>query len=144
MFQFPGLPFLAEYPNFIRMGSPIRTSTDRNSFAVPRSFSQLTTSFVVSRSLGIPRTPLFASYPLSLFLSYPILFSPVVSMNFLANIPQIRQLPDRNPPSENINPLSCVSPTPSRTAFGTSNPLLYSSNFVEDKGVEPLTSRMQI
>ena len=33
-----------------------------SSFAPPRSFSQLTTSFVVSESLGIPHTPLFASY----------------------------------------------------------------------------------
>ena len=42
-------------------GCPIRTSTDHSSFATPRSFSQLTTSFVVSESLGIPRAPLFAS-----------------------------------------------------------------------------------
>ena len=42
-------------------GFPIRTSTDYRSFAPPRSFSQLTTSFVVSESLGIPRAPLFAS-----------------------------------------------------------------------------------
>ena len=48
--------------NFIRRGFPIRTSTDQNSFAAPRSFSQLTTSFVVSESQGIPHTPLFASY----------------------------------------------------------------------------------
>ena len=43
-------------------GCPIRTSMDLYSFAVPHSFSQLTTSFIVSKSLGIPRTPLFASY----------------------------------------------------------------------------------
>ena len=46
---------------FNLLGCPIRTSTDHSSFATPRSFSQLTTSFVVSESLGIPRTPLFAS-----------------------------------------------------------------------------------
>ena len=42
-------------------GCPIRTSTDHSLFATPRSFSQLTTSFVVSESQGIPHTPLFAS-----------------------------------------------------------------------------------
>ena len=49
-------------PDFIRMGCPIRTLTDLSSFATPRDFSQLTTSFVVSESQGIPRTLLFASY----------------------------------------------------------------------------------
>ncbi len=43
------------------LGCPIRTSTDQRLFAPPRSFSQLTTSFVVSESLGIHHTPLFAS-----------------------------------------------------------------------------------
>jgi len=40
-------------------GSPIRTPADQRSFAPPRSFSQLTTSFVISGSQGIPHTPLF-------------------------------------------------------------------------------------
>ena len=43
-------------------GCPIRTSMDQRSFATPHSFSQLTTSFVVSESQGIHHTPLFASY----------------------------------------------------------------------------------
>ncbi len=43
-------------------GCPIRTSMDLRSFATPHSFSQLTTSFVVSESQGIHHTPLFASY----------------------------------------------------------------------------------
>ena len=47
---------------FNMAGFPIRTSTDQRLFAPPRSFSQLITSFVVSESLGIPHTPLFASY----------------------------------------------------------------------------------
>jgi hypothetical protein len=34
---------------------------DQSLFAAPHSFSQLTTSFVVSESQGIPRTLLFAS-----------------------------------------------------------------------------------
>ena len=46
---------------FSMTGFPIRTSTDQSSFAAPRSFSQLTTSFVGSKSQGIPHTPLFAS-----------------------------------------------------------------------------------
>ena len=40
-------------------GFPIRTSTDLRSFAPPRCFSQLTTSFVASGSQGIPHTLLF-------------------------------------------------------------------------------------
>ena len=39
-------------------GSPIRISTDLQSFASPRSFSQLTTSFFASCCLGILRMPL--------------------------------------------------------------------------------------
>jgi len=62
MFQFIGFSLLAQYTVFNSMGFPIRTSTDQSSFAAPRSFSQLTTSFVVSESQGIPRTLLIASY----------------------------------------------------------------------------------
>ena len=40
-------------------GCPIRTSTDLRSFAPPRRFSQLTTSFVASGSQGIPHTLFF-------------------------------------------------------------------------------------
>ena len=42
-------------------GCPIRIPPDRNLFAVPRGFSQLTASFFASRSLGIRRPPLFPS-----------------------------------------------------------------------------------
>jgi hypothetical protein len=75
MFQFPTFAICnshhrsntSRYPGF-----PIRTSTDQCLFAAPRSFSQLTTSFVASKSLGIPHTPLFASYSLQISLvSYP-------------------------------------------------------------------------
>src|SRR5690606_6937199 len=62
MFQFSGLSPLAGSMVFNHRGCPIRTSADQSSFATPRSFSQLTTSFVVSESLGIPHTLLFASY----------------------------------------------------------------------------------
>ncbi len=57
------LPARAGCTDFIGTGCPIRTSTDHRSFAPPRGFSQLTTSFVVSGSPGIPHTPLFASLP---------------------------------------------------------------------------------
>ena len=57
-------PIKSEHADFISIGCPIRTSTDQRSFAPPHSFSQLITSFVVSESLGIPRTPLFASHSL--------------------------------------------------------------------------------
>ena len=53
---------------FNQPGFPIRTSTDHKSFAPPRSFSQLTTSFVISESLGIPHTPLFASVSSNFFV----------------------------------------------------------------------------
>ena len=42
-------------------GSPIRTSPDLHLFAVPRGFSQLSTSFLASKSLGILHPLFFAS-----------------------------------------------------------------------------------
>ncbi len=48
-------------PSLSWVGCPIRRSADLNLLAVPRSFSQLSTSFFVSESLGIPRTPLVTS-----------------------------------------------------------------------------------
>jgi hypothetical protein len=64
MFQFPGLYLLAEFPISNREGFPIRTSTDQSLCAAPRSFSQLTASFVCIESLGILHTPFFASISL--------------------------------------------------------------------------------
>ena len=40
------------------LGCPIRKSTDQNICAVPRSLSQLITSFIASESLGILHAPL--------------------------------------------------------------------------------------
>ena len=58
MFQFPGFaPDILRCTAFSRAGCPIRTSTDQSLFAATRGFSQLTTSFFASRSLGIPRSP---------------------------------------------------------------------------------------
>ena len=45
---------------FSRAGCPIQMSPDHFLFADPRSFSQLTTSFVASRSQGILRSLLFS------------------------------------------------------------------------------------
>ncbi len=61
MFQFPAFAALARCTHFMRAGSPIRTPPDLFPFADPRSFSQLTTSFLASGSLGIPRSP-FSSF----------------------------------------------------------------------------------
>jgi hypothetical protein len=44
------------------VGCPIRTPADHALFAGPRSFSQLTTSFFASESLGIPHTPFITSF----------------------------------------------------------------------------------
>ena len=85
MFQFPGLTF-TRY-SFTISGFPIRTSTDQKLFALPRSFSQLTTSFIVSWSLGIPHTLLFASYP---YYARSRFSTPNLSMNFQPII--LRQL----------------------------------------------------
>ena len=59
MFQFRGLAHLSVRKAINLTGSPIRKSSDQFLFANPRSLSQLTTSFVASKSLGIPHTPLF-------------------------------------------------------------------------------------
>ena len=62
MFQFPAFaPAIRRCQAFSLTGCPIRTPPDHYLFAVPRRFSQLTTSFFASRSLGILRPPLFPS-----------------------------------------------------------------------------------
>ena len=62
MFQFPGFAPIAGYHAFSVMGCPIRTPADQTPFAGPRSFSQLTTSFFASESLGIPHAPFITSF----------------------------------------------------------------------------------
>ena len=61
MFQFPGSAPLARCHAFSVAGCPIRTPADQFLFADPRRFSQLTTSFFASESLGIPHTPFITS-----------------------------------------------------------------------------------
>jgi hypothetical protein len=78
MFQFSGFSSLAGLHIFNVQGCPIRTSMDQRLFATPHSFSQLTTSFVVSESQGIHHTPLFASYsclPLIVLLFFTLVLS---------------------------------------------------------------------
>ena len=58
MFQFPALAScIAGCHPFRMTGCPIRRSADRRSFAPPRGFSQLITSFVASESQGIRHAP---------------------------------------------------------------------------------------
>ncbi len=87
------------FPVFNREGCPIRTPADLRSFAPPRSFSQLTASFVIAGSQGIPHAPLLCfllfrsprpsgrAPPGALlapaFLLLSLLSYPVLSMNFL-------------------------------------------------------------
>ena len=62
MFQFPGFAPLSRYLAFSQVGCPIRTCADHNLFAVPRAFSQLTTSFIASGSQGILRSLLLSFF----------------------------------------------------------------------------------
>ena len=69
MFQFPALTRINACMAFSHAGSPIRTSPDLYLFAVPRGFSQLSTSFLVSKSQGILRPLFFASLYLFAYLT---------------------------------------------------------------------------
>ena len=63
-FSSPGsCPDKSERCRFTTTGCPIRTPADQWLFAPPRSFSQLTASFVIPGSQGIPHAPLLASFP---------------------------------------------------------------------------------
>ncbi len=53
---------ISRYYIFNIVGCPIRKSADRNVCAIPRSLSQLITSFIASESLGIPHTPFLACH----------------------------------------------------------------------------------
>ena len=66
------------------MGCPIRISADHLVCANPRSFSQLTTSFVASVSLGIRHTPLTISCHNALALGY--LYLPLNMLLFLITL----------------------------------------------------------
>ena len=73
MFQFTTFPsarygFTYGYLRFAQVGFPIQTSPDRWLFAPPRSFSQLTTSFIGSQCQGILPV-LFLAWPSFLTLA---------------------------------------------------------------------------
>jgi hypothetical protein len=53
----PAYAFSGPLPRFARQGCPIRRSPDQSLFAAPRSFSQLSTSFIACWRQGIHRTP---------------------------------------------------------------------------------------
>ena len=72
MFQFRGLAHLTMCQVFYLTGCPIRISADQVSFANPRSFSQLTTSFIASKSLGIPQALLCTFFPEYQHLLLPV------------------------------------------------------------------------
>jgi hypothetical protein len=87
------------------LGCPIRKSADQESFAPPRSLSQLITSFFASESQGILRTPLltfllFKALPGSNSLNHPPLrTAPLASLFFFRFFQHVneltRQLADR-------------------------------------------------
>ena len=89
-FSSPGsLPPSGGYHAFGMVGCPIRTPTDQALFAGPRSFSQLTTSFFASESLGIPHTPFSTSSNLILKIQLTggLAACPVIcSCHFFANM----------------------------------------------------------
>ena len=101
MFQFPGSAHLAVYHAFSMVGCPIRTPADQLLFADPRSFSQLTTSFFASESLGIPHTPfltslfdspmcsLLVTLACQLFTTYSLLFLQYVNELFAPHYSEI-------------------------------------------------------
>ncbi len=66
---------------FNQRGCPIRTSADHFVVANPRSFSQLSTSFVASKSLGILHAPIITSIPIFLSLDFALL--PICQCTFL-------------------------------------------------------------
>ena len=69
MFQFPGFaPHEMRSQAFSLGGCPIRTHPDHALFAGPRTFSQLTASFVACRSQGILHSPLLLFSRESTFL----------------------------------------------------------------------------
>ena len=136
MFQFSGFAHLSVYYVFNIVGCPIQVSADQSVCARPRSFSQLITSFFASESLGIPHTPLFCllyrrctatslrivinhntcSFYFLLFsyLNMSMNFKPVLSLQFLV-FSLHRRL----------------------------TTILLITTFVENNGVEPLTSCVQ-
>ena len=91
MFQFSALALISEWQAFNLPGCPIRIRADHFPFANPRTFSQLTASFIAARSQGILRSPFVTSlvvnhiYWLSPADTFVLLYEKVVP-NFLQTI----------------------------------------------------------
>ena len=92
MFQFSALALISEWQAFNLPGCPIRIRADQILFADPRTFSQLTASFVAARSQGILRSPFVTSlvvnhiYWLSSADTFCFLLYEKVVPNFLQTI----------------------------------------------------------
>ena len=119
MFQFSGFAHLSVYYVFNIVGCPIQVSADQSVCARPRSFSQLITPFIASESQGIPHTPLFC-------LLYPVV-KLITTVIFCLGITTL---------TENAFYFLIFSYLNMSMNF---NP----GGFVENNGVEPLTSCVQ-
>jgi len=94
MFQFSGLTSDIIGYLIAKVGCPIRIFADQRLFAPPRNFSQLITSFVVSESQGILRTPLLTFFYL---YTYRLIFTSIYFSQYvkeLYNSPFKFQVPE--------------------------------------------------
>ena len=108
-FSSPGfLPPHGGLQVFNLQGCPIRTSMDQRSFATPHSFSQLTTSFVVSESQGIHHTPLFASYSYLFSVINTRIFTTLFTYLYLSRVSTLSFSPNL---SKNFYPNHILFPT---------------------------------
>ena len=92
MFQFTGLTSDIIGYLIAKVGCPIRIFTDQRLFAPPRNFSQLITSFIVSESQGIPRTPLLTFFYLlylQVNLNFYLFAFPICQRTFLTFSPRL-------------------------------------------------------
>ena len=85
MFQFSGLTSDIIGYSIARVGCPIRIFTDQRLFAPPRNFSQLITSFFVSESQGILRTPLLTFFYL-LYLQVNLVLLLFISSQYVKEL----------------------------------------------------------
>ena len=85
MFQFGGLTSDIIGYSIARVGCPIRIFADQRLFAPPRNFSQLITSFFVSESQGILRTPLLTFFYL-LYLQVNLVFTSIYFSQYVKEL----------------------------------------------------------
>ena len=127
MFQFRGLAHLTVWYDSIIPGCPIRISADQLVFANPRSFSQLTTSFVAFESLGIPHL---------LFLTFLTATAPFAKLLQTLSHSLIMSMNSYDHPKVIFVTIAILI----FYCLLTDYPL---GTLVENKGVEPLTSCVQ-